>query len=80
VSVVAGGRETDRKGQEILPQIVPILFKTIKQKKIKNICKYRRMRLLYAKKLESTEFLTFLKCLVVSHSTSIQLSCVVPYV
>ena len=25
---VVGGRETDRKGQEILPQIVPILFKT----------------------------------------------------
>jgi len=30
------------------------------------------------KKLESIEFLTFLKRLVVPHSTSIQLCCVVP--
>jgi hypothetical protein len=35
VSGVVGGRKTYRKGQEIIPQVVPILFKTIKQQENK---------------------------------------------
>ena len=35
VSGVAGGRETDRKGQKILPLIIPILFETTKQQENK---------------------------------------------
>ena len=75
---MAGGRETDRKGQEILPQIVPILFKTIKQQENKENLQIQKDESALCKKIESTEFLKFLKCLIVSHSTSIQLSCVVP--
>lgn len=78
MSGLVGGRETDRNGQEILPQIVPILFKTIKQQENKEHLQIQKDESALCKKLEIIEFLTFLKCLVVSHSTSIQLSCVVP--
>jgi hypothetical protein len=77
MSGVVGGKETDRKGEDILPQIVPILFKTIKHQENKEHLQIQTGEsVLCKKKLVSREFLTFLKCLVVSHSTSIQLSCI----
>lgn len=61
---VVGGRETHRKGQEILPQVVPILFKTIKQQENKEHLQIQKDESALAKKLEIIEFLTFLKCLL----------------
>jgi hypothetical protein len=78
VSGVVGGRQTQRKGQKILPQIVPTLFKTIKQEENKEHLQIQKDESALCKKLGSIEFLTYLICLVVSHSTPIQLSCVVP--